>query len=240
MSVEQIFNTSSTDAKEEHWIPLADIMTGLMMVFLLLALAFMVKVQADSQKINKIAVLYDQMRVDIYRDLEREFHKDLPKWGASINPTDLSIRFREPDVLFDTGKDQLKPKFKSILSDFFTRYVRMLTERKYRASIEEFRIECLTSSFWNGGTSASDAYFANMALSQSRTRSALQFVLSLPAVVSNRDWLIARLTANGLSSSRLIRTSGGVENPEASQRVEFRVRTNAEARLAEMLRAAGR
>src|SRR5262249_29612127 len=157
------------------------------------------------------------------RDLEREFHDDLPKWGATLNP-DLSIRFREPDVLFDTGRDILKPRFLAILREFFPRYVRILTQKEYRGSIEEIRIEGHTSSFWNGSASTDNAYFLNMALSQARTRSALQYVLTLPAVETEREWLRAHLTANGLSSSKLIERTDGTEDAEASQRVEFRVR----------------
>jgi outer membrane protein OmpA-like peptidoglycan-associated protein len=229
------FGRSSPSGREDHWIPLADIMTGLMMMFLLVALAFMIKVQADAEKIHRIALVYDEMREQIYTDLEHEFHNDLPKWGATLTP-DLTIRFREPDVLFDTGKDALKPKFITILNDFFPRYVRILTEPKYEASIEEIRIEGHTSSVWNGSATADNAYFLNMALSQSRTRSTLEYVLTLPSVAANRDWLRAHLTANGLSSSKLIRRSDGSEDPEASQRVEFRVRTNADARIAQMLK----
>jgi outer membrane protein OmpA-like peptidoglycan-associated protein len=224
--------------REEHWIPLADIMTGLMMMFLLVAIVFMIKVQTDADRISDIAVLYDQTREDIYKDLQHEFQNDLPKWGATLSP-DLTIRFREPDVLFDTGRDVLKPKFSAILSDFFPRYIRILTQPKYRASIEEIRIEGHTSSIWNGNTPVEDAYFQNMALSQARTRTTLQYVLELPTIVAERDWLRANLTANGLSSSKLIHRADGNEDSEASQRVEFRVRTNADARIAQMLRAAG-
>ena len=45
-------NRPVISSKEDHWIPLADIMTGLMMMFLLVALCFMIKVQADADKIN--------------------------------------------------------------------------------------------------------------------------------------------------------------------------------------------
>lgn len=231
-------NQSGNGAREEHWIPLADIMTGLMMMFLLVAIVFMVKVQTDADKISDIAVLYDQTRENIYKDLQHEFQRDLPKWGATLSP-DLTIRFREPDVLFDTGRDVLKPQFTAILGDFFPRYVKILTQPKYRGTIEEIRIEGHTSSVWNGSTSVEDAYFQNMALSQARTRSALQYVLELPAIMTERDWLRAHLTANGLSSSKFIRRADGSEDLEASQRVEFRVRTNADARLAQMLRAVG-
>jgi outer membrane protein OmpA-like peptidoglycan-associated protein len=75
-----------------------------------------------------------------------------------------------------------------------------------------------------------------MALSQSRTRTALQYVLMLPQVKEQQTWLKSHLTANGLSSSKLIYDANGIENKNASQRVEFRVRTNADARISEILK----
>jgi hypothetical protein len=47
--------------EQTHWIPLADLMTGLMMVFLLIAISYMVKVEAASQRIREVAVLYERM-----------------------------------------------------------------------------------------------------------------------------------------------------------------------------------
>lgn len=235
MSIDKIFNSkNSSAAKEEHWIPLSDLMTGLMLIFLLIAIVFMQKVEADSKKVKDVARIYDEMRNDLYKDLQKEFRIDLPKWGAELD-TDLTLRFKEPDVLFDTGKDTLKPDFIKILDDFFPRYIKILTAEKYRTSIEEIRVEGHTSSAWSGATNPNTAYFLNMALSQSRTRSTLQHVLSQEAVISEQQWLKAHLTANGLSSSKLIRKSDGTEDKEGSQRVEFRVRTNADARLNEIL-----
>lgn len=235
-------NRSRTHPREEHWIPLSDLMTGLMMVFMLVAIAFMIQVEAlmrkaerHAQQMKDVAVLYDEIRQRLYADLQNEFHSDLPRWKASLD-RDLAIRFEEPDVLFDLGKADLKPQFKKILDDFFPRYARII--HNYKDSIEEVRIEGHTSKIWNAQTTDNDAYFKNMELSQSRTRSALQYVLLLPTVAPQRNWLPAKLTANGLSSSRLRFNSDGTENLQASQRVEFRVRTNAEARIGEILEAA--
>jgi len=222
--------------QEDHWIPLSDLMTGLMMFFMLLAVAFMVKVEADTQKVKQIAVLYDQLRTDLYQDLDKEFHGDLPKWGAEIDK-DLTIRFKEPEVLFDTGASNIKPAFRSILEDFFPRYVAILSSPKYKNSIQEIRIEGHTSSFWRGLSSADEAYFKNMDLSQSRTRTTLEYVMSLPAVQRDKVWLRRFLTANGLSSSKPITEADGHENSVRSQRVEFRVRTDADARIATILEA---
>jgi outer membrane protein OmpA-like peptidoglycan-associated protein len=253
MAIPFLAPAKSESSKEEHWIPLSDLMTGLMMMFLLVAIVFMLKVESDAEKVKELkvvaerqaeqmkraALLYDEMRDQLYRDLEKEFRDDLPRWKAKLD-TDLAIRFEEPEILFDTGKAALKPRFMLILEDFFPRYLRILSGERYRQSIEEIRIEGHTSTIWNAQTVGDAAYFKNMELSQSRTRSTLEYVLSLLPVAERKSWLIAKMTANGLSSSRTRLNLDGSENKEGSQRVEFRVRTDAEARIAEVLRAAQR
>lgn len=257
----KLFSTRSVKGipKDDHWIPLSDLMSGLMMMFLLIAVIFMVKVEAQqkqtealreraeilrqraeeqSARMKDVAVLYDQMREQLYRDLEFEFRNDLRKWKATLD-RDLTVRFEEPEVLFATGRSDLRMPFVTILNEFFPRYVRIISSERYKDSIEEIRIEGHTSSFWSGA-GVNDAYFLNMELSQSRTRSTLQHLLSMPTVSQQREWLKGRLTANGLSSSRLRVHPDGTENREASQRVEFRVRTNAEARIGEILQTAAK
>lgn len=236
---------------EEHWIPLSDLMTGLMMVFMLIAVVFMIQVQAEAKKteqlkeraegqaarMRQIALIYSDLREQLYADLQDEFRNDLPKWGAELD-RDLSIRFKEPEVLFASGKSELSARFREILSDFFPRYLRILSSPTYRAAIEEVRIEGHTSRNWVVATSPENAYMLNMALSQERTRSVLQYVLFMSRNSDLQSWLTGHLTANGLSSSKLRVNSDGSESPEASRRVEFRVRTNADTRLTEVLKAA--
>jgi outer membrane protein OmpA-like peptidoglycan-associated protein len=219
--------------EQTHWIPLADLMTGLMMVFLLIAVTYMVKVEAASQHIREIAVLYERMKVELYEDLKREFEKDLPRWGAELD-RDSTIRFREPDVLFPIGSSELKNNFKIILNDFFPRYVYILGSDKYRDAVNEIRIEGHTSSIWSN-LPPDQAYFQNMKLSQDRTRSTLQYVLALAAVRGDLPWLRSHITANGLSSSKIIKGRDGSEDYDRSQRVEFRVRTDAESRIARII-----
>jgi outer membrane protein OmpA-like peptidoglycan-associated protein len=138
-------------------------------------------------------------------------------------------------VLFANGSSELKPEFQEILSDFFPRYVRILTSDKYRDCVSEVRIEGHTSSDWTGAKSAEEAYLHNMALSQERTRSTLLFLLQLPDVQPRADWLRSTVTANGLASSHLIKSANGNEDPILSRRVEFRIRTDAETRIAKIL-----
>jgi len=227
--------TSSAVGEESHWIPLTDLMTGLMVIFLLIAVSYMMQVEADAARIKNVAVAYSEIKDALFEDLHREFKTDLPKWKAQLLKNDLTIRFSEPEVLFAPGSSELKPEFQAILQDFFPRYVHILTSKKYRDSISEVRIEGHTSSVWNGVASPGDAYFLNMELSQARTRSTLAYVLNLPADRDQVTWLRKFVTANGLSSSRLIMDNQGEEDVARSRRVEFRVRTDAETRLAKIL-----
>jgi outer membrane protein OmpA-like peptidoglycan-associated protein len=231
------FGDPLAPSQQSHWIPLSDLMTGLMMMFLLISIVYMVKVEADSNKIKEVAVLYERMKTELYEDLRKEFEQDLPRWGAELQ-SDMTIRFKEPDVLFSIGKDDLKPKFKTILDDFFPRYARILTSSKYKDSIQEVRIEGHTSSIWSKFVDERSAYFLNMGLSQARTRSTLHYVFNIGSVSEELPWLRERLTANGLSSAKPIKNQDGTENYMRSQRVEFRVRTDSESRIAKIIESA--
>ena len=126
--------TTLSSHQEAQWISLSDLMTGLMMLFMLIAVAFMLKVQADEAKTKHIAEQYSQIRQELYDDLYAAFKDDLPVWNA-VFTKNLILTFRGPEVLFDTGKADLKPRFKQILQDFFPRYVNIISLAKYKNSI---------------------------------------------------------------------------------------------------------
>ncbi|MBV8491181.1 MAG: OmpA family protein [Candidatus Eremiobacteraeota bacterium] len=232
-------------ADEEHWIPLSDLMTGLMVLFLLIAVAYMAQVElrpnpakADAaryQATHAVAATYAQSRTDLAKELQATFAGDLKKWGADFDPNTLSLRFYGPDVLFASGSAELRPGFKAILDNFFPRYLAVLSKPRYRDLIDEIRIEGYTSTSWKPGASLNDSYLGNLALSQDRTRAVLGYVFTLPPVEPYKPWLIQVLTANGLSFSHLREKRDGTEDAYASQRVEFRVRTDSDAQMRRIL-----
>jgi outer membrane protein OmpA-like peptidoglycan-associated protein len=219
--------------QEGHWVAVTDLMAGLMMVFLLISIVFMIHVEWQRKKITDVAILYDHLRTQLYEDLVTEFSPNLDEWGAEVQP-DLTFRFTKSELLFGNGESGLNPEFQTILADFFPRYLSIKTAPKYRDDILEVRIEGHTSTGWLGA-SEDDAYIFNMALSQARTRSTLAYLLSLSAVSEQKDWLRKYLTANGLSSAKAIINEDGSENGERSRRVEFKVRTDAEGKIATIL-----
>ncbi|MFM1895208.1 MAG: hypothetical protein RLZZ385_282 [Pseudomonadota bacterium] len=238
MILHDTFDADDRQDTEEHWIAVSDLMSGLMMVFLLIAVMYLVIVERKNREIQQVALLYEDLRDALYADLENEFRDDMQRWGSELSP-DLAFRFTNTDLLFETGESDLKPEFAVILEDFFPRYTRILNSDRYREDIAEIRIEGHTSSAWNGALSPDEAYMRNMALSQERTRTTLGFLLDLPEVAEQKDWLRGYLTANGLSSSKPILTGTGAEDPERSRRVEFIVKTDAEARIATIIQDLG-
>jgi outer membrane protein OmpA-like peptidoglycan-associated protein len=218
---------------EEHWSSISDLMSGLMIIFLFVSVAYMRSVTQEKDKIQQVVVMWNQTQENLFLDLYEEFKDDLQRWQASLNRETLSLRFEEPSVFFEAGSAQITDGFKRILDDFFPRYLEIL--RKYQTNIAEVRIEGHTSSEWTGTKDTMDAYFKNMELSQNRTRSVLQYCLTLSAVDQQLSWAIKTITANGLSSSSPILLDNGAEDHSLSRRVEFRVRTDAEKRIVTIL-----
>jgi outer membrane protein OmpA-like peptidoglycan-associated protein len=213
--------------KQTYWIPLADLMTGLMLIFMLVTAIFISRVE---QTTTLIIDEYKKVREDMQLALQNEFKNDFKKWNADLLG-DMTIRFNNPDVQFKSGSAELTPEFQDLIADFFPRYMEIIRNPKFKYAVKEIRIEGHTSSFWRN-VSRSEAYFLNMELSQRRTRSTLQFIMSLPVFRADEEWFKGLITANGLSSSRpIIRSVGGTAEDERNQRVEFRIVTNAADRI---------
>lgn len=234
---------------ENEWMSISDLMSVLMIIFLFIAISYMQtaqqsmnsaqqsmeKLQQGQLNIKKVAVAYQELQTDLYLDLWEEFKDDLSEWKAVIEKDTLTVRFQEPEVLFAIGSSELSAKFRSILKDFFPRYVRIISSDTYKNNIEEIRIEGHTSSEWNGESQEMEAYFNNMRLSQNRTRSVLQYCLSLVEDPNTMAWSKKFITANGLASSQLIKNEDDIEDKEKSRRVEFRTKTNAEKKVVEII-----
>jgi outer membrane protein OmpA-like peptidoglycan-associated protein len=240
----------------EQWLSVADLMSGLMIVFLFLAIIYLQPLaqkateleQANTgleqanqglaaarERIREIVVAFSEDESRLAVDLERELARDLPRWGAELDRPTLTIRFRAPDLLFEQGQARLRPEFRRVLEEFLPRYLAIL--HRHRDGIEEVRIEGHTSSEWAPGVSATDAFFRNMELSQARTRAVLEVVLTARGLEGFRDWARSTVTANGLASARPVTRAGapGAEDPERSRRVEFRTVTRARERVMRVL-----
>lgn len=228
-----LFNSKAAEQEEHHWLSVSDLMAGLMVVFLFIAIALMRNVEEEQRKVEKAAMAYRDTQVALYEDLNKEFQGDLENWNASIDLDKLNFVFNSPDTLFQQGKEALNWRYKSLLEDFFPRYVRVL--EKHKNEIDEVRIEGHTSSIWNQYVTSEEAYFLNMKLSQGRTRNVLEYVYGLQEIKPHLPWLKKHVAAVGLSSSRPVMDSDNQEDRDASRRVTFRIITKAETKVREIL-----
>lgn len=210
-------------------LSIGDLMAALLLIFILLLSSTLLRLQDEFENKTQIAERYTAIKEDIYNQLMIEFKEDLEKWNAYIDPDELIFRFKEPDILFGINQYKVKPEFETILNEFFPRYITVLSKPEFKENIEEIRIE--------GHTDNSGSYFHNMELSQNRTRSVLTYVLerTLDETI-DKNWVQLNLTANGLSYSKPIADNETESGRALNRRVEFRIRTNAEKQIDEILK----
>jgi outer membrane protein OmpA-like peptidoglycan-associated protein len=213
------------DDQDDQWISIADMMAGLMIIFLFIAI---VNLKDQIDKLRSFEILQDR----IYNELYDEFEDDLKKWVAEIDKETLTISFREPKIQFSTGSSEVKSEFKNILNNFYPRYLNVLWD--FREDIEELRIEGHTSTRWQKALTVDEAYIKNMGLSQDRSKNVLIYILGLN-LGSNKIWAKDKIVANGMSFSKLLLKENGDEDAIRSQRTEFRVKVDS-AYIIERLR----
>ena len=230
--------------KDNFWIPYADLMTVLMVVFLFISIAYMGLLQIDKNKKEKIFKDYKETKENLYNDLNAEFRNDFRKWNLVLDK-DLSIKFTNPKVLFDDGKSDIKPEFQEILTSFFPKYLSIVLQNKYKNKIAEIRIEGHTNNI--PIHKDADPYIDNIKLSQDRSRNVLQFLRKLPYYqklsIENEQILQFWITANGLSYGRTLDSNNKLTyisknkiDMEKSRRVEFRIVTTSEVLVDEVLK----
>lgn len=212
------------NTEEDQWLSIADIMSGLMVIFLFVALSLILN---DRKKIDQ----YKEVRLELFNELQKEFETDFKKWNVDFISNELSIRFKDTDVLFQQNKAEIPPRFQQILDEFIPRYLAILTKPQYKDEIKELKIKGHTSSEASYNSETKN-YFYNMELSQDRTRKVLEYVISISP--AKKKWLMQTMTANGLSSSQIITNQDGIEDRESSRRVEFEIQTRTDKILKEV------
>lgn len=223
--MEWLQNSASND--DDTWISASDMMAGLMMIFLFIAIIYI-------QNIGKYFDAVSDVRDDICKDLKDEFSAEVSKWDMTICESGLLIRF-ESDSNFQKNSSELSLEFQNILTEFMPRLLGVIWD--YKEVISELRIEGHTDSSTRRYDTVLTGYLYNTKLSQDRSRNVMSYALNLPEVIHNEDyleWSFHNLTAHGLSSSEPILESGK-ENYDRSRRVEFRLRTRAEDELLDLV-----
>lgn len=229
-------------AKSNVWMSVSDLMTGLMVIFLFVAIAYMIKVKEamDKMKENQnVLTEYVETRKNLHDKLVNEFKGDTARWQMTIGK-DLTMKFENPTVLFASGEAALTPQFQSILDEFLPRYFNILLNDSLRNQIREIRIEGHTDDVWT--LPKADAYMENMKLAQKRAISVVEYFRKMPVyqqyTPEERRQIEYWLTANGLSYGKSLDDNGQYTklshkpiNRDLSRRVEIRIVTSGDDML---------
>lgn len=226
---------------DNYWISFADIMTGLMVIFLLIAVSYMALMEKKYGQAGKTVEDINKTRETIKQELDSVFADDLNRWNAEISD-DLSVKFKNPTILFDIGSEQITPYFHGVLAEFIPKYLDVLLQEKYNGKLSEIRVEGHTDDY--PITANGDPYVDNLVLSQSRAKNIVAFIRSRQYYISlpndKKNNLQHLLTANGMSYGKaldsdynLVYKSGKTIDHNKSRRVEFKAVVSTEDILKE-------
>lgn len=136
------------------------------------------------------------------------------KLGKSINIDEKSgaIKFSS-NILFDQAAYKLKEESKKELDGVLKKYLTTLLEdQEIRKYIHGITIE--------GHTNSDGSYLSNLHLSQQRALEVMQFLYESNTI--NKDLLNKYVSSSGKSSSDLIYNKDGIEDKDASRRIEIK------------------
>jgi len=215
--------------EESDFSPISDLMSGLMIIFIFISIAFMLNEKNKNETIKNILIVYQNSKKKLNTLLHQEFDKDLKKYNAEITDDNRIIFF----IPFKSGENKIPDRFKKILNDFFPRYIKVISFLK--KEIKSINIEGHTSNTWNKAKNSQEIYINNLILSQERAKNVLIYIYSLNNISKYRKWLEKILKANGLAFAKPIIINGHIDWNK-SKRVEFKVVTKSEEKITEILK----
>lgn len=172
------------------------------------------KLQQQKDLLNAQALRIDNLigiRTTMIRDLSTSLSAANLKAAVDPNTGDIML---DSAVFFETGRAEIRQEGKDLLDRFIPVYLDVLLRDEYADYLGEIIIE--------GHTDSSGSYESNLKLSQDRALQVALYCLRMQSLTSEQKKQLQKiLTAKGRSYADLIYVNG-VEDPEASRRVEFK------------------
>ena len=166
------------------------------------------------------------IRTTMIRELSASLSAANMKATVDPNTGDIVL---DSSVFFETGKSTIKEEGQELLNRFIPVYLDVLLRDKYADYLGEIIIE--------GHTDSTGSYQSNLKLSQDRALQVALYCLNMPTLTpAQKTKLQGILTAKGRSYSDLVYDASGVEDPDASRRVEFKFSLKDAEMIAEMNR----
>jgi len=192
---------------------LTDLMTSLMVIFILLLLVFVHRTAGKDAAVTD--VLLSKLRDDMkpYGFSDQTIRHD---------PRDRNaILVIVPDRLmnFETSKSTLRPEGQQFLKEYIPEFAEVLCAEQFRSSIESIVVEGHTDIYPWVGRSADESENLNLKLSQDRSMEVVKSALSdLDGMEPRRSCFLEKLSATGRGEQEQEAT------PEESRRVILKIR----------------
>ena len=217
------YRKNNKDEELSYWISFSDIMSGVLIVFILLFIFELLQYKSkeilkdgksDGTGENEISQYVPSTRNEIIKKLSSGFQGS----GLDIKiDNNTGVIMLSEEILFDYASSELKPEGKELLKKFAPIYMdTLLSDESIKSQLYEIIIE--------GHTDSVSTYLFNLKLSQERAYSVAEYILSDDVEYEHKDEVEKYLTANGRSYSKIIKNEDGSENAYASRRVEIKFR----------------
>jgi outer membrane protein OmpA-like peptidoglycan-associated protein len=168
------------------WIAMADLMTGLMAIFLVLSMIVLVN-QKEENKPSKIKK-QDQARIILIQTIKDALDK--ANIQAAIDPVTGDVGIINQDLLFEEGSAVLSPQGRAFLNEFVPSYSRAIFSLSPEVYKEVVRIVV------EGRTSSKGSAQSNMTLSLNRANAVTQHIYRMGRIPGYIQ-MIPRLTPVG-------------------------------------------
>ena len=168
---------------------------------------------------QQLAMATQANRIDLLIGIRKTMITDL---STTLSNAGINAKVDEngdivldSSVFFETNKSAIRPEGQALLNRFIPVYLSVLLRDEYSDYLGEIIIE--------GHTDSTGTYEKNLELSQDRALQVALYCLDLPGLTPQHKAKLQQiLTAKGRSSSDLIYDENGLEDKDASRRVEFK------------------
>jgi flagellar motor protein MotB len=215
---------------DENYVAFSDIMTCLMIIFLFVALSYIMDVYSGRY-----------VQEDLYNSISAHLSKELQNSNVRLSK-DLSLKFinaggnDSSEVLFEQGDDKMTHLFTRQIDSIWPKYQKIILADSFINHIGEIRIEGHADTT-SPRKSKMSSYDYNLELSSKRAQKVLHYIRNMECYkvlpIEKKERLQYLLTANGMSYSRSLNKDDSVaylaRNKQIelirSRRVEFKIVT---------------
>lgn len=215
----------SESGENPFWITYSDLLSALVMVFLVLLLAFQAlseenmrelaaknkELESERKRIKlanaELKKTKDEVeRVDLNRNAEKMkgllrelamLEGKFPKGTITTDSKTGEVRI-DDKILFDTGKAVLKPEGKRILDQVVPEWSAIVTRPEYAEIIKEVVFEGHADA--QGVSDPNENYLQNLALTQNRSVAVARYVFRADNNFEHKEALRSLVSASGRSN----------------------------------------